>query len=428
MLTAPPDIDPANLLPAHLFAPFDIAARRGVVVAVSGGSDSTALLSLISAHIRLAAPATRLVAATVDHALRAGSAREAELVGDFCKTLGVEHRILTWTGEKPRTGLLAAAREARHDLLAGLARREGSDLVLTGHTADDQAETILMRSARGGQKTDTRGLAGIAPATLFDGDVWFARPLLETRRAALRAYLTGRQIGWIDDPTNVDERYERPGIRKRLSDAGGGAAIAEALRIAGDAAQHRIVIGRDAARLIEVFADRPAPGLVRLQQDFLNADRDAAVYALRILLAVTGGTAHLPDEQRSAALHQRLTAKTPMRAVLSRTLVDSRASGIFLLREARNLPAWTDDAIWDGRYRTLLTAPTRRAVSPAQAGVPDSLVRKAAAAEAPFGKRVVPVMAPWARFLPSFDLAPARAAASLIDAGEIPAPPFAGHD
>lgn len=430
MLTASPDINPVDHLPAGLFSAFDIPARRCVVVAVSGGSDSTALLSLAAACIGQAAPATRLVAATVDHALRTASAREAESVGDFCKTLGIEHHILTWTGEKPKSGLLAAAREARHDLLAGLARRAGGDLVLTGHTADDQAETVLMRGARGGQKSDARGLAGIAPATLFDGNVWFARPLLDARRTALRTYLTSRKIGWIDDPTNVDERYERPAIRKRLADAAGAAAIAEALRIAGEAAQHRIVIGRDAARLIETFAERPAPGLLRLRPDFLNAGSDAAIYALRILLAVAGGTNHLPDEQRSAALHQRLAARTPLRAVLSRTLVDSRASGVFLLREARNLPEWTDGAIWDGRYATLLEAPIASvaSVSPPDADVPDSLLRKAAAAEPPDKLVTVPVLAPWARYLPSFDLAPARAVASLIGSGEIPAPPFAGHD
>jgi tRNA(Ile)-lysidine synthase len=434
VLTASPDIDP-DLLPTRLFSSFDIATRRCVVVAVSGGSDSTALLSLTAAHIGQAAPATRLVAATVDHALRAGSAREAALVGDFCEALGIEHHILTWSGTKPKAGLLAAAREARHDLLAGLARREGTDLVLTGHTADDQAETVLMRRARGGDKIDARGLAGIARATLFDGGVWFARPLLRTRRASLRAHLTSEKIGWIDDPTNVDERYERPAIRKRLSDSAGGTVIAEALRIAADASRHRIAVGREAARLIGAFADRPAPGLLRLSPDFLNAGRDAALYALRILLAVTGGNPHLPDEQRSATLHRRLTAKTPLRAVLSRTLVDSRAGGVFLLREARNLPDNADcaipDAIWDGRYRILLGAPTRSVTSVASldASVPDNLVRKAAAAEPLVGKpEKAPVMAPWARYLPSFDLAPARAVASLIDAAEIPTPPFAGHD
>lgn len=430
MLTAPPDIDPAGFEPAAPFSSLDIAARRCVVVAVSGGSDSTALLSLAAAHARRTAPATRLVAATVDHGLRTASAREAELVGNFCATLGIRHHTLAWIGEKPATGLLAAAREARYDLLAALARQEGADLVLTGHTADDQVETVLMRRARGDGEAHRRGLAGMAPATLFNGDVWFARPLLGARRGALRAYLTERQIGWIDDPTNVDDRYERPALRKRLS-GDGGDTFAAALRTAGAAAQDRMALGRQAARLIDDYASRPAPGLLRLRPDFLAAGDDAALYALRILLAVAGGAAHLPDAQRSAALLRRLASKTPMRAVLSRTLVDSRTGGIFLLREARNLAEWTGRPIWDGRYRIAADAPAGRAqpLSPPGPDVPESLVRKAATAEPPVPEAAaVPLMAPWARYLPSFDLAAARAVALLIGAGEIPAPPFTRHD
>lgn len=420
---------PATLSPASLFSPFDVAARRVVIVAVSGGSDSTALLSLFVEYARQEAPSTKVVAATVDHALRAESAHEASLVGAFCKKLGIDHHVLIWTGEKPKSGLLAAARDARHDLLAELARREGTDLVLTGHTVDDQAETVTMRRARGGTQEDARGLAGIAPATLFDRDVWFARPLLATRRETLRTYLRQRQIGWIDDPTNVDDRYERPVVRKSLSGPEGIATIAEALSVANDAGDHRTALGNASAELIEAFADRPTPGLLRLRRDFLNDEREAAIYALRILLAIAGGTPHLPGRERVGALHRRLVDKTPMRAVLSRALVDSRAGGIFILRETRNVPEKADGAIWDGRYRLagghLASPPAARGSS----GVPDSLITKAVAAQPPAGlPPMTPILAPWARFLPSFDLAPARVVASLLGAGKIPAPPFAGHD
>jgi len=429
VLTALEHSDPATLSPASLFSPLDIAARRVVVVAVSGGSDSTALLSLFVEHVRRAAPSMKVVAATVDHALRPESAQEAALVGAFCKKLGIDHHVLTWTGEKPKSGLLAAARDARHDLLAGLARREGADVVLTGHTADDQAETVTMRRARGGMQEDGRGLAGIAPATLFDGDIWFARPLLATRREALREYLRQRQIGWIDDPTNVDDRYERPVVRKSLSGVEGEVTIVDALRIADDAGGHRTALGKAAAELIEAFADRPAPGLLRLQRDVLNADCDAATYALRILLAVAGGTPHLPDDERSAALYRRLVEEMPMRAVLSRALVDSRAGGIFILREARNLPESAEGVIWDGRYRLTGGHLVSPQAMPTNSGIPDSLINKAGAAQPPANlPATTPILAPWARYLPSFDLAPARVVASLVGAGKIPAPPFAGHD
>lgn len=453
-------------LDATLFSTIDFS--RGALVAVSGGSDSTALLILLKAHLDRVRHAVPLLAVTVDHGLRPASAAEALAVARLCARLGVAHRSVAWTGAKPHAGIAAAARAARYRLLAAAARAAGIGMVLTGHTADDQAETVAMRRARDPAQGG-RGLAGMAPATLYDshagdGGVWIVRPLLGARRAALRALLRDSGVEWIDDPTNADPAHERPRVRAALG--GGGLDLPALGAQALCAGTARAELGARAATLVAGLASRPLPGLVRLEPDFARVDdRAAAVYALRILLATVGGTPFLPDEARAAALMERLAGvsslrvtplrDTPLRDTLSRAVVDARRGSVFLHREARGLPAPLPAAqcgLWDGRR--LITfgdgdggaviapageAHAARLVKKAAPGVPESLARAALGAEPALwrdgrclgiggeagagGLAVEPVAAPWALFLPSFDLAPAAAVRALIGARPLPRSP-----
>jgi tRNA(Ile)-lysidine synthase len=150
-----------------------------------------------------------LIAVTVDHGLRKDAAREARDVKHLARTLGIEHRTLRWTGTKPKTGIPAAAREARYRLLAKAARASGATHVATAHTSDDQAETLLMRLLRG---SGVAGLSAMAAESEREG-VRLARPLLEISKAELIATLEAAGIAFADDPTNRDMTFTRPRLR-----------------------------------------------------------------------------------------------------------------------------------------------------------------------------------------------------------------------
>lgn len=183
-------------------------ARLGL--AVSGGGDSIALLHL--AHAWGRAAGVGLSAVTVDHGLRPEAATEARFVAEICARLGVAHDTLRWTGWDGRGNLQAAARAARYRLMAGWAHERGIGAIALGHTMDDQAETFLMRLARG---SGPDGLSGMAASHRRDAMIWL-RPLLDLRRDALRAWLGQHGQGWIDDPSNRDRRFDRVRVRQAL--------------------------------------------------------------------------------------------------------------------------------------------------------------------------------------------------------------------
>jgi len=192
---------------ATLFA--DIGPLASVILAVSGGPDSTALLFLAARWRGARKKGPKLVAVTVDHGLRPGSAREAAMVKRLAAGFHVEHRTVRWMGRKPATGLQEAARAARYRLLVAAAGREGARHILTAHTRDDQAETVLFRLARG---SGLAGLAGIARTSALD-HMTLIRPLLDIPKARLLATLKVAKIPFIEDPSNQDPRFARTRLR-----------------------------------------------------------------------------------------------------------------------------------------------------------------------------------------------------------------------
>jgi tRNA(Ile)-lysidine synthase len=156
----------------------------------------------------------KLLAVTVDHGLRRESAGEARAVKRLARTLGVPHRTVRWEGRKPSTGLQQAAREARYRLLAAAARKAKARCILTAHTLDDQAETVLIRMSRGSGLTGLAAMARVSPVPASgERDIVLVRPLLDLPKARLVATLDDARIESVDDPSNRDPRFTRARLR-----------------------------------------------------------------------------------------------------------------------------------------------------------------------------------------------------------------------
>jgi tRNA(Ile)-lysidine synthase len=186
----------------------DVAKR--LCVAVSGGADSLALCLLAADWAK--DTGRTLIALSVDHGLRLESASECQWVQDVLHTQGIEHHILHWDGEKPQNGIQAAAREARYGLLRAWCRANNVSDLLVAHHQDDQAETFLLRLARG---SGVDGLCAMTAVSYYD-DLRLLRPLLDIPKQRLSASLRARGQDWIEDPSNENEAFERVKIRQSM--------------------------------------------------------------------------------------------------------------------------------------------------------------------------------------------------------------------
>jgi tRNA(Ile)-lysidine synthase len=264
-----------------LFA--DLQALPVIVLAVSGGPDSTALMLLAARWRDLLKTKPKLIAVTVDHGLRKESKGEAAAVARLARKLNIAHRTVRWNGRKPSTGVQEKARAARYRLLGEAAHRAGATHVLTAHTLDDQAETVLIRMSRGSGLT---GLGAMTRIALLppDGErtILLVRPLLDIAKARLIATLGAADIPYADDPSNRNPRFARPRLRglmralaeegldaKRLAQLARRLKRAEgAIEVAVDRAMRELTVelSSSGSLCIEArrFADLPAEIALRV--------------------------------------------------------------------------------------------------------------------------------------------------------------------
>lgn len=340
-----------------------IEGLSAVGLAVSGGPDSTALMHLY-ARWQANATAPRAMVITIDHGLRPDSAGEAKAVAAAAGRLGFPCEVLRWQGPKPATAIQEAARDERRRLLSEAAKAHGLAAVLTAHTEDDQAETLLMRLARG---SGLDGLAGIPERSVFDG-VDFLRPLLGIPKARLVATLEAGGIAYVSDPSNSHPRFERSRLR----------SAAPALEALGLTANSLALSARRlsrARRALEALTDRFASEAVELSElgaatldlnRFAAMPEEIAVRLAQRLVAAIGGEDAPARLAKIEELASWLARAEGGGRTLGRTAIRV-ASGplgrraIFLRETGRTLPAMRrlmpgDCLDWDGRFRICLAA------------------------------------------------------------------------
>lgn len=335
------------------FAPFEPAPR--LAVAVSGGADSLALALLAQGWAEAAGG--RLTALTVDHRLRAESAAEAAQVADWLAARGIAHRVLRRDEPFPARGVQAAARAARYRLLEGWCAAAGVLHLLVAHHRDDQAETLLLRLARG---SGLDGLAGMA-AAVEHRQCRVLRPLLGVPRDRLGATLRAAGQPWIEDPSNLDPAYGRARMRRAqalFAEAGLGTA-----RLAATAARlgrAREALEASVAALLAAAALVHPAGFVRLDPAALSGAPDEVVLrALAAVLAMAGGSAYPPRLERLERLHRELAGGLARGRTLGGCRILPWRGKLLVCREADAaappLPAPPGAAIyWDGRFSLYL--------------------------------------------------------------------------
>jgi tRNA(Ile)-lysidine synthase len=328
----------------HLFAP--LVGASGALAAVSGGPDSIALMHLLARWIA-AAGRPPVSVATVDHGLRAESAEEAAFVAHEAAALGLPHKILAWAGRKPSSRLQEAARQARYDLLFEEAGRIGASHVLTAHTRDDQAETVLMRLSAGSGITGLGGMRCI----VFRGDVLLVRPLLAVSKADLIGLCAAQGWEFLEDPSNTDPRFARVRWRNLMPDlAREGLTAVRLARLAARAARADAALD---AKAKEAFAR------ARLEAEAHSLRIQGAVLAaepFEIALRVLGLAL---DKSRSATGPSRLDRLESCTDRLRRSLGEGKplrttlAGALILLDRDGNLCIAREKPRRRGRYRSV---------------------------------------------------------------------------
>ena len=295
----------------------DLGVTSPIVLALSGGGDSVALLHLLSAWTKRAgkkAPSAPRYALIVDHGLRKGSGAEAKRVAADARARGWTAHILVWKGPKPDANIEDEARKARYRLMGAWCRAHRMPSLFVAHTADDVAETFLLRLGRGSGVDGLSAMRARAPFPV-EGfkEMALLRPLLDFGRAELRLYLEKSGAVWTEDPMNADPRFARTRIRALLPVlAEAGIPIARIVDAARHLSRARDALDAETDAFLLANAMSPAPGHALLDRAALRElPAEVGLRALSRTLGLVSGATYRPRFDRLEALYAVLTGPDP---------------------------------------------------------------------------------------------------------------------
>lgn len=337
---------------ADLFA--QLAGETRIGVAVSGGADSLALMMLAAQWAQTQDPQVSVIVYTVDHGLRREATAEVAAVKDAAADLGLKVRALKWQGEKPATGIQAAARQARYRFMAAAMAEDGVSVLLTAHHAMDQAETVLMRLAHG---SGLSGLGGIKPFSEVEG-VRLFRPLLAVPPSALAALVRDAGLEPVVDPSNLDATYERVRWRQlapALDDLGLGAKrlglFTNRMHRADDALKNFT------EQALTQIASVDAFGTVSINRaGFQGQPLEIQIRILQRVLREVGGHSRPFELADVETLNTNLTVAEYRKVTLLGCTIERTATDIVLCREVARISQALqslkpgEQCTWDNRF------------------------------------------------------------------------------
>lgn len=325
------------------------AAPSRAALAISGGSDSIALLYLATNWAKR--EKVQLVVMHVDHNLRASSTQDAKFVQEIAHYLGHEFHLLRWQRSDDITSAIQEkAREVRYDMMTMKCLELGVQLLMTAHHFDDMIENYLMRKSRGS------GVLGLSYShSYFVNDVHIVRPLLAFKKESLQNYLRQNQYSWVEDETNISDKYERNRVRKewnRLSDQAQQAIVDDMQRVNQEAQ----ILNQQLICFLAEFVQIDRMGFCIVQMaEYKNLQYDLQIQVLSYLLTITSGKAILPRFRNIQPIIEKIKQNIALDCTLHGCLLVSMdGTQLLICREKSQISVdfypLVDNVRWDNRF------------------------------------------------------------------------------